>query len=207
MKIAVLMDNDGHTTSLYQPGTVRVFESGPAGWLPVRDIPFSLEGLVALDDIRPRTLDMLRSLAGCRHFVASSITGAARSFFDGMGIVMWRLAGEPAGFLSQIQRRVEEQAGRELALSAPERFILPGTQTGHYQLNLIDALKSDNGLTSKQVLLPFLRDRDFEQIDIVCDHLPKWFKRELLPLRLLLRVADLPDGRCHAFIRAMPSEG
>jgi|SRR5476649_237792 len=202
MKIAVFMDNDGHTTSLYQPGTVRVFESGPAGWLPVQDIPFSLAGLKALDDIRARTLDMLRSLDGCRHFVADSITGAVRSFFDGMGVVMWRLTGEPAGFLSQIQRRVEEQAGRESALSAPGCFILPGTQAGYYQLNLIDALNSDSALTSKQVLLPFLRERDFEQIDIICDHLPKWFKRELLPLKLLLLEVKLPDGRCHASIRA-----
>jgi len=201
MKIAVFIGNDGHTASLYQAGTVRVFESDPAGWLAVRDIPFTLVGLTALEDIRARTLDMLRSLAGCRHFVAQAITGALRSYFDGMGIVMWRLAGDPAGFLSQIQQRVETQAERESVLNAPGRFILPGTQAGHYRLNLIDALQSDGGLTSKLVLLPFLRDRDFAQIDMVCDHLPKWFTRELAPLKLLLQVAPLPDGRCHAVIR------
>lgn len=206
MKIAVFIGNDGHTASLYQPGTVRVFESGPAGWLAVRDIPFTLAGLAALEDIRARTLDMLRSLAGCRHFVAQAITGALRSYFDGMGIVMWRLTGDPAGFLPQIQQRVEEQAGQQRMLSAPGRFILPGTQAGHYRLNLIDALQSDGGLTSKHVLLPFLRDRDFAQIDMICDHLPKWFTRELAPLKLLLQVAQLPDGRCNAVIRTMPIE-
>ncbi|WP_413736283.1 Fe-only nitrogenase accessory protein AnfO [Sodalis sp. RH21] len=206
MKIAVFIDPDGRTASLYQPGTVRVFESSPAGWRPVRDIPFALDDGMGLTEIRTRTLSMLADLAGCRHFVARSITGALLSFFDGMGIVMWRLAGEPEFFLQQIQQRVAEQAGRASALTAtaPGRFIQPGEAPGEYRLNLIDALQSDGALTSKQVLLPFFQHTPFEKIAIVCDHVPKWFKREFPRLKLAVDIGKTADGRCYAVVFPTP---
>ncbi|HEY0211559.1 Fe-only nitrogenase accessory protein AnfO [Acerihabitans sp.] len=199
MKIAVFIDADGRAASLYQPGTVRVYETAADGWRQVMDIPFALHQQMGLSEIRTRTLAMLTSLDGCRHFVATAIHGALLSYFDGMGINMWRLTGEPAGFLSRIRQFVEENAQREQA-QAPQDFIRPGRGAGEYCLNLVDALKSDGALTSKQVLLPFLRAGTFKKIDITCDHVPKWFKRELPALKLALTVAQQPDGLCRALV-------
>ncbi|WP_413721682.1 Fe-only nitrogenase accessory protein AnfO [Sodalis sp. RH23] len=199
MKIAVFIDAGGRAASLYQPGAVRVYESTADGWRPVADIPFTLRPQMGLSEIRTRTLEMLTSLDGCRHFVAAAIHGALLSYFDGMGITMWRLTGEPAGFLTRIRQFVEENAPREQAAAA-QSVIKPGQGAGEYCLNLIDALKSDGALTSKQVLLPFFRAGAFKQIDITCDHVPKWFKHELPALKLALTVAQQPDGRCRALV-------
>lgn len=207
MKIAVFTGADGLAASLFQPGTVRIYAGGPEGWRPVRDVPFCLDERMGLDEIRSRTLAMLRSLDGCRHFVARAITGAPLAFFDGMGIVMWRLAGRPMDFLSDIQQRVEQQAARQRALTAPGRFILAGPRTGEFHLNLIEALQSDGALTSKDVLLPFLDHTPFQRLEIICDHLPKWFNHHLPRLHLALGIAQLPDGRCQATIRPAPAGG
>ncbi|NDL64641.1 Fe-only nitrogenase accessory protein AnfO [Acerihabitans arboris] len=203
MKIAVFIDAGGRAASLYQAGIVRVYESDADGWRQERDIPFALHEQMGLSEIRTSTLTMLTALDGCRHFVATAIHGALLSYFDGMGIHMWRLNGEPAGFLTRIQRFVEENAQRQQA-AVPRGFIKPGQGDGEYNLNLIDALKSDGALTSKQVLLPFFRQTPFRKIEIVCDHLPKWFQRELPALKLALTIAQNADGRCHAVVFPLP---
>jgi len=200
MKIAAFIDSEGNTGSLYQQGTIRVYESSPSGWRPVREIPFSLNDQMGLAEIRTLTLSMLTDLDGCRHFVARAIHGALLSYFDGMGIVMWKLDGDPVVFLPQIQHIVEEKARQEHIAKVPGNFIRPGKTEGEYQLNLIDALKSDKALTSKQVIQPFLRLLDFTKLEIICDHLPKWFDRELPELKLTLASEKKPDGRCYAVI-------
>ncbi len=203
MKIAVFVDTEGKTASLYQQGTVRVYESWPSGWQPVREIPFGLSEEMGLAEIRTHILSMLAGLDGCRHFVARAINGAMLSYFDGMGIVMWKLAGDPVGFLSHIQHIVEDKARQEQTGQGvtAAMFIKPGNVAGEYRLNLIDALDSDSALTSKQVLQPFLRLLDFTKLELVCHHLPKWFDRELPQLKLTLASEKKPDGRCYAVIR------
>lgn len=201
MKIAVFIDDQGKTASLYQPGRIWLYESAPSGWRVVREIPFALDLQMRLAEIRNLTLAMLADLEGCRHFVARSINGALLSYFDGMGVVMWKLEGEPLAFLPQIQHIVEEKARQQQEQTAPALFIKPGDMAGDYQLDLIGALRSDKALTSKQVLQPFLRQGEFKQIEIICDHLPKWFSRELPALNLSLAVETQPDGRCLAVIR------
>ncbi|XBS69689.1 Fe-only nitrogenase accessory protein AnfO [Acerihabitans sp. KWT182] len=203
MKIAVFIDADGRTASFYQQGSIRIYASSPAGWQPVRELAFGLTEEMGLAEVRARTLKMLGELDGCRHFVARAIRGALLSYFDGMGIVMWKLAGDPLGFLPQIEQIVNEKARREQAVQAPvaDTFIRPGRQAGEYRLNLIDALKSDSALTSKRVLQPLLRRSEFTRLDLVCDHLPKWFDRELSALNLTLTAEKKTDGRCYAVIR------
>ncbi|QWA11352.1 Fe-only nitrogenase accessory protein AnfO [Sodalis ligni] len=202
MKIAVFVDTEGKTASLYQQGTIRVYESLPSGWQPVREIPFGLREDMGLAEIRAHILAMLADLDGCRHFVARAINGAMLSYFDGMGIVMWKLTGDPVGFLPRIQHIALDKTRQEQTAqgATAATFIKPGDAAGEYRLNLIDALKSDSALTSKQVLQPFLRRSDFTRLEIVCDHLPKWFDRELPALELTLAAEKKPDGRCYAVI-------
>lgn len=199
MKIAVFMDADGRSASLYQEGSVRVFESAGDEWRQVADIAFGLRESMGLIEIRSRTLAMLTALDGCRHFVATAIHGALLSYFDGMGMNMWRLKGKPEVFLTRIRLFVEENARREGAAEC-RLFIESCQGAGEYRLNLIDALNSDSALTSKHILLPFLRAGTFKKIDITCDHVPKWFKRELPLLKLALSVEQKPDGLCRALV-------
>jgi hypothetical protein len=39
-------------------------------------------------------------------------------------------------------------------------------------------------LNSKEILLPFFKRTSFSQLEITCDHMPKWFEKELPALKL-----------------------
>lgn len=55
---------------------------------------------------------------------------------------------------------------------------------GCYRINLASILANDSGLNSKQVLVPFMEAVTFTQLEVLCDHPPRWFARELYKLNL-----------------------
>ncbi|RLM32186.1 Fe-only nitrogenase accessory protein AnfO [Brenneria salicis] len=192
MKIAVFIDSQGEIASVFTPGIVRVFTCYGDHWRPVKDIPYALGQEMDLTEIRTRTLAMLTELTACRHFVALDIHGALRAWFDGMGITMWQCRGASEACLSAVYHSVRRRALPQVA--AQQTYIQAGTDDGEYHINLMTALASDAGLTSKQLLLPFLQARAFTRLNVICDHLPKWFAQQLPALNLALVVNPQPQG-------------
>jgi len=64
---------------------------------------------------------------------------------------------------------------------------------GCYRIDLAEILASDTGLNSKQVLVPFMAAVPFTQLEVLCDHPPRWFARELHKLDLTVS-AEQPDS-------------
>lgn len=55
---------------------------------------------------------------------------------------------------------------------------------GRYVINLAEILQDNPGLNSRQVLIPALEDTAFKKLEIICDHIPRWFYNELRNLKL-----------------------
>lgn len=65
--------------------------------------------------------------------------------------------------------------------------VLPAPQAvgdGCYRINLASILANDSSLNSKQVLVPFMEGVPFRQLEVLCDHPPRWFARELHKINL-----------------------
>ena len=64
---------------------------------------------------------------------------------------------------------------------------------GCYRINLAEFLANDSSLNSKQVLVPFMAGVAFKQLEVLCDHPPRWFARELYKLDLAVS-SEQPDS-------------
>jgi Fe-only nitrogenase accessory protein AnfO len=63
---------------------------------------------------------------------------------------------------------------------------------GCYRINLAEILENDSSLNSKQVLVPFMACVAFKRLEVLCDHVPRWFGRELGKLNLVV-ASEEPD--------------
>lgn len=73
---------------------------------------------------------------------------------------------------------------------------LPAPQSlgnGCYRINLAEILANDSSLNSKQVLVPFMASVKFTQLEVLRDHPPRWFSRELDKLDLIV-ASEQPAG-------------
>jgi Fe-only nitrogenase accessory protein AnfO len=82
--------------------------------------------------------------------------------------------------------------------SAPRSDIPPPVpvgdpQLGHYSINLSDILRDNPALNSREVLIPVLEGSFFQKLEIICDHIPRWFYNELRNLKLKAG-PEVPDA-------------
>lgn len=191
MKIAVFVDDAGWVAPLWQSGTVQLFTREAQQWRVCQQFPFALTPELSLAEIRERTLSLLAQLPECRHFVAQDIHGALLAWLDGKGLTMWKCIGHPLDALDRIAAQIPPAP--EPVVLHPEVFIEPGEEEGQFRVDLIEALRGGGAHTSKRVLMPFFEQRQFTRLEIVCDHLPKWFS-SLDPTRLHYQVMPAVDG-------------
>lgn len=191
MNIAVWVDEQGMTTAPGKSGFVDVFSREQGRWRRGQHIPFSLTDELTLNEMRKRTLDMLAELPPCRHFVASAIHGAMLAWLDGSGLTMWRTQGKPEDFLDHIAEQIPPEPTPVTTL-API-LIEPTGQEGAFRLDLLAALESGGAHTSKRLLMPFFEQQTFRTLEIVCDHVPKWFS-SLDASRFAWHVSPKGDG-------------
>ncbi|MFT8209958.1 MAG: Fe-only nitrogenase accessory AnfO family protein [Symbiopectobacterium sp.] len=172
--IAAYLDNQGMITASGQPGVATLFVKARSGWQCCREVPYPSTSSMSLAALRQQTLTMLEVLPECRHIVAREIQGVLLAWLDGRGITMWRCSGKPVPLLDRIAERIHSSS--QVTPLHTETFFQPGIQTGDFHFNLIDALaNSGEGHISRRLLQPFLQQKQFRRLEVICDHLPKCF--------------------------------
>lgn len=200
MKIAVFVDERGITAPLGQSGYVNVFTREEGQWQSCQQIPFALSPTLTLGQIRQRTLSMLAELPHCRHFVASEIHGALLAWLDGMGLTMWKTSGRPEAFLDRIVAQIPPAP--EPVTVLPQAFIMPAEGEGAFRVDLLAALQCGGAHTSKRLLMPFFAQQTFSSLEILCDHLPKWFSA-LDTARFTWDITPRSDGTLSVIVRSV----
>lgn len=199
MKIAVFLDAQGQVAPLTTPGMVTLFSRDSGHWLVYRKIAFDLSSCTSLEAIRERTLAMLAQIPACRHFVTRDVHGAPRAWFDGLGLTLWQCTGEPEPALDTIAQ--QQPAEPEPVTLLPQAFIRPGAEPGEFYVDLIAALRAgaDDTHTAKLLLVPLLGREEFTRLELLCDHVPKWFAR-LAEYHLTYHSTPLDDGNLRVVV-------
>jgi Fe-only nitrogenase accessory protein AnfO len=75
----------------------------------------------------------------------------------------------------------------------PRPVPIGDPKLGHYLISLSDILQSNCALNSREVLIPALEEGSFRKLEIICDHIPRWFYNELRNLKLKAG-PEVPDA-------------
>ena len=65
---------------------------------------------------------------------------------------------------------------------------------GHFRIDLSDILARYRNANSMDVLIPLLEDRRFRSLEILCDHIPRWFERKVADLGLTAEITHSARG-------------
>jgi len=106
-------------------------------------------------------------------------------------------ARNPSSHINNIEERIIEPIKINRPIPAP--ILVGDGLDGYYRINLAEVLKNDPGLNSKEVLIPFMNAAAFRKLEIICDHLPRWFSREIDQLSLRTESKAL-DASGHGII-------
>ncbi len=177
--IAVCVGNNEETTTLEQPGRIIVYKKKQGQWQEIREREFTLGQAQGVRELRARIAEMVDFLADCKVFVGRSITGLPYFELEKADCSVWEFDGKPLDFLDYVLEKEEEKSEntdqkQSIAMPAPEAL-----DNGCYRISIKEIQERDTGITSKQALQPVLRQLNFSQLEVICNHIPPWLEAEL----------------------------
>lgn len=184
ISIAVLVDENGRTSTLKEGGKIVVYtKEGDIGfWKTSQEITFSISPFRSIVEIRDYIVKVISSIKKCNIFVGKEVTGQLFATLELKDFNVYEIDGKPEEFLDSIRitELNELNPEKEEILEKPGLCLKPQEtqEKGTFFFNLKDALLSDPELTSKKALLPFVNEKKFKKLEIICDHIPNWFERE-----------------------------
>jgi Fe-only nitrogenase accessory protein AnfO len=202
--IAVFLNPEGLTASPQEEGIIRVYSQNPVGgsWEAIKEFEFSPAKSSSISELRKMTLAMIQRLDGCRIFTAREVAGQLYSVLEANRFSIYEVEGKPEQFLDSIlaSEKQENKNPADESAGPPKCYPEKTDAEGSYFMNLKAALNSDPNLTSKKILLPFFKDTNFKVLEIICEHIPRWFYSELEKLGLQFTESRLGENEYKAVV-------
>ncbi len=175
MKIAVYVDSFGNSADIFGKGHIEVFEKHAGCWHKFQQQEFDVNEEMNLDEIRSSAFNLSEKLADCRVLVLKSIPGVLQAFFEGCGFKLWKMTGAPDTHFDFIEdyHFKKEASGKECYELFTEE------KKGIFTVDMNKLLTNNKALTSRSLLIPFIKNNQFLKLSVVCNHIPKWFTKEL----------------------------
>ncbi|MFT4145870.1 MAG: Fe-only nitrogenase accessory AnfO family protein [Mobilitalea sp.] len=191
MEIAVLVNSEGNTTGFEKEGMIRVYSKTNCEWSILRQMEYSTKNMVDATALHNKVKEICLWLENCKIIVVNRIRGVYYIAFEEKQISMLEIKGYPIDFLDDIQECVQHQrTGQEIPMEHNTIFKL---RQGVYHTDLREVMKGNTSYSSKQILLPFLRQQKFTQLEIICDHVPKWLEKEQTQLEVRILIEKYKD--------------
>jgi Fe-only nitrogenase accessory protein AnfO len=215
MEIATYLDSQGRPASFGGNGWLRVFEQTPQGWQAKREVPLTIDAGMGLTELVGRINHSIAALGECRVALLGDLRGMLRALLEEHGYRTWKSSGALFEQLDNVAMREAELA----AMEAQEAQTLARAQQGanpdcgslsavserHLKINLAEILQHTPGHASRDVVLPVLREGRFSDLEIECEHLPRWFDSEIKALGLLTEIREPATPGEHLFVTVRPN--
>jgi len=213
MKIAVHLDAAGRPVSLYEDGVIHLYEGGGDRWSKIGEFAFALPDGASIPLVRGLVERVAAGLKDCRTLISGDRHGYIYSLLgQEMGFSCWTSEGSVDDQLAMVERRQSEIAAAETASACAtagcassgcggrksacdtDAEVPPPEDLGDGRLRVDVAavMRKQPGLNSRQILIPVLEGSAFTEIEVICDHLPRWFDSKLAQLGLDYRSETQP---------------
>ncbi|TCK97783.1 Fe-only nitrogenase accessory protein AnfO [Natranaerovirga hydrolytica] len=203
MKIAVFLSDKGHTIPFDKEGIVKIFEKNKHIWTVYKEIPFEVDKSKGIQGVRQQIKEIVNLLEKSHAVVAAKVTGLPYTILEMEGYNIWEIEGKPNEFLEYVLEEEQKESLKEkdgskesVVISMPQKI----NTNGDYYINLKEEQEKNSAVTSKQLLLPFLKKAIFYQLEVICGHIPPWFEKEFESLGLDKEVEKINDNEYKVMI-------
>ena|GEM_PF-860244 len=199
LKIVVVENDDRKTSSIFEPGFIAIYEEDDRGWKVLNRFENKVCNAKGMAAVRTAVADTIKQLGDVKVIVASEIPGIASGTFQAAGFDIFLVENSVLNILDSIKKETLEaieELQKEPQKFEITQFLEPGVSKGDFSINIEEIMFKNPDLTSKKILIPYLKNGEFNRLDVICSHLPKWFVTNLGVLGFEYEiVSDLPNKK------------
>jgi len=182
LKISVVESNNQKTSSIFEPGFNAIYEEEGGEWKVLNRFDNKVCNAKDIAMVRMAVADTIKQLDNVKIVVASEIPGIAFGIFEVAGFEIFLVEKNRFDALDSVKKEMGEIIEKQQEKTSKfdiMQFLEPGTNKGDFCLNMEKILSKNPQLTSKKILLPYLKNGEFNRLDVICSHIPKWFTTNL----------------------------
>jgi len=176
MKIAAYINENEQVVAFPSGAQFRLYSLEGGQWVRERDIALQISTAMGLTELTACINGAIHALGDCQVALIGELRGLLRALLEENGLRTWKSAGNLHEQLNAVAACEADLAAQKAAEPSTEPQPVGDPADGHYYLDLVEVLQGDAHPASRDVLLPFLQAAPFRQLDIRCDHLPRWFE-------------------------------
>ena len=187
MKIAVIENGSQQTSSLFKPGLIAIYEEDGREWKVLDRLENKVCNAKGMAEVRMAVTDIIKQLGDVKIVVASEIPGIASGTFQAAGFDIFLVENSVLDILDSIKKEMFEaieERQKEPSKFDITQFLKPGVNKGDFSINIEEIMFKHPDLTSKKILIPYLKNGKFNSLDVICSHIPKWFITDLSSMGL-----------------------
>lgn len=203
--IAVILNDNGETCSWKDNGVVKLYKKDCDGWIAIKSIPYCIPSNCSINTLKIFFSELLMHLNGCKIFIAKEISGLLITILESHNFNSYELSGIPDIFLDSIlisEKKIREEKffldSQIITCFSPQQI----DTLGNFTINLKNLLNLNQNISSKQILMPFLKNEKFTSLEVICDHVPKWFDKLLSDIGYIFNIKSTTDGIISVIISA-----
>lgn len=196
-KVAVLVGKDGNTSSIYEPAMIVIYEKEKENWKVESKTIFNLNTSHGMGAVRERMLMITEDLGNCSIFLGKRVDGIPYSVLKKSGFTIAEADGNPEEFLDELVEMIIESKEKEAKRRKAQDVVIEPIaleKQGYYFINLERVQNNNPGISSKKILQPFLRNKPFRDLKVICNHIPQWIEGELMTLGMKFQAKELTKG-------------
>lgn len=201
--IAVLVDSLGQTASLFEATAIKRYGRRGGKWTVIEEYPFRIATAQGVKALRESLVETIAALGETKTIAGKEIAGLTYNILDTAGFRIFEAEGMPEVFLDSIANATEENMESLLQPMQETQTAACPKQTeieGNYYINLKELQIHNPEITSKKVLLPFLKNESFYELEVVCSHIPPWLERDFDKLGLKFDAVQTSQNECRVKI-------
>jgi len=208
MLIACYVGAHGEVADFFEPGSLYVFEAVAGTWVPKYQRPLDLDSGMTLAQLKEQISLAISTLTGCKVFLAKELRGVIRVFLEESGYRVWKSKGSIQAQLFDAKRQEQETVALQLAAEAalPRPESLGDGELQAFRIDLIQLRDEGSCHASRDILIPFLETEAISRLEVVCDHVPRWFPAELPDLGIEAQIPPEVPGQ-RMVLTLVPKEG
>jgi len=193
MQIGVFLGTNNKTIAFNQSGVIKVYLKDGEEWKVIKEVILEINDSMTWETIRKNINDMAAELGECRIFVASQVKGIPYVVLEYMGFNIWNVEGTQEAVLDIVFKDYEvEKLNKEKLETIPTP--MKTGKVGNYFIDVKMEMLNNSNLNTKQMLLPFIHNNTFNELEIICGHVPPWFEGEFNKLNLKSEIEKMNEG-------------
>jgi Fe-only nitrogenase accessory protein AnfO len=183
MNVAAFVNESGEIVDFYEKGDICLFAKVSGCWEIKIVIPMTLKREMGLAGLRAALTASVSKLQDCEVFLVRELRGIVKVYLEELGFRLWTSEGPLIEQLENVTLRERDMLAEE-NIEVPAPLPVGDPADGSYRIDLAELLQSGIPHASREVLMPFFETVSFGRLEILCEHLPKWFPMELAGLNL-----------------------